>query len=62
MASCPGSRTDRNGSHCNGGLYRCKKCGNVGCDQGVKGRCSNQAFHNAKCLKCGAGGQKELLR
>ena len=33
MAGCPGKRTKRTGS-CLSSLYRCKKCGNVGCDQG----------------------------
>ena len=42
MASCPGKRGN---STCNGTLYRCKKCGNVGCDQSQLGKCTNQGFN-----------------
>ncbi len=61
MASCPGKRTNRN-TGCLSALYRCKKCGHVGCDQTTSGVCSNQAFRLGKCLKCGATGQKETFK
>jgi hypothetical protein len=53
MPSCPGRRT-KNNSSCNKTLYRCKKCGNVGCDYSNFGECTNQGFQSGKCLKCGA--------
>lgn len=56
MASCPGKRAKRTGIYVSM-LYRYKKCGNVGCDQGQPGDCSNQAFRLARCMKCGATGQ-----
>jgi hypothetical protein len=59
MASCPGKRDNHT---CSSILYRCKKCGNVGCDQGTMGKCTNQGFQSGKCLKCGAIGQKENFR
>lgn len=61
MASCPGKRIDRKGT-CLSTLYRCKKCGNVGCDQGQPGKCQNQGFKLGKCMKCGASGQKEMFK
>lgn len=57
MPFCPGKK--KNGSKCMNQLYRCKKCGNVGCDRPSDGECSNQGFKVGKCLKCGATGQKE---
>jgi hypothetical protein len=59
MASCPGKRDNHT---CNSTLYRCKKCGNVGCDQSQPGKCTNQGFRLGKCLKCGTSGQKETFR
>jgi len=56
---CPGKRDNHT---CNAQLYRCKSCGNVGCDHGQDGKCTNQAFKTGKCLKCGKSGQKELFR
>ena len=43
MATCPGKRV-KNNNPCNSSLYRCKKCGNVGCEQGDSSQCSNQGF------------------
>jgi len=59
MPSCPGKRDNHT---CNSTLYRCKKCGNVGCDQSQPGKCTNQGFRSGKCLKCGTSGQKETFR
>lgn len=61
MAACPGKKI-KSGTMCNSTLYRCKKCGNVGCDQGSQATCSNQGFKTGKCLKCGISGQKELFK
>lgn len=59
MATCTGTVTNWQGSHsCQAMLYRCEKCGNVGCEQQggepSKGGivCSNQAFKNGYCLRC----------
>ncbi len=38
MASCPGRKGN---SRCLSTLYRCKKCGNVGCDQSSEGNILN---------------------
>ena len=59
MASCPGKK---DGHACMSSMYKCKKCGNFGCDQSQDGKCSNQAFKVSKCLKCGAVGQKEVYK
>lgn len=60
MASCPGKKTKTNGI-CGGFLYRCKKCGNVGCDPGSRGLCTNQGFAGGVCMKCGTQGQKVIF-
>ena len=59
MAMCPGKKGT---SACNSTVYRCKACGNVGCDQGSQGKCTNQAFTVFKCMKCGKTGQKEMFK
>lgn len=56
--NCPGRR---NNIQCGMTLYRCKKCGNVGCAQAQRGKCTNQAFASSKCLRCGST-QKEIFR
>lgn len=58
MASCPGKRGS---STCSGIVYRCKKCGNVGCDRGRAGECTSQGFKSGRCTKCGAV-QKETVK
>lgn len=58
MATCHGKWSGPHGQ-CNSTLLRCKKCGNIGCNQR---ECSNRAFDGPKCLKCGAVGQYEPLR
>ena len=47
MAFCQGIR---NGSKCERAIYRCKKCGSVGC---VSEGCSSKNFDGYKCMKCG---------
>ena len=51
MASACRGR-DKGGSQCQATLYRCAKCGNVGC---TKAGCSNQGFRDGNCVKCGSG-------
>jgi len=54
MAGCPGRR---NNNYCNYPLWKCKKCGNVGCQE--KG-CPNQGFDEfGRCRRCGESGTKE---
>lgn len=43
--------TKKNNSSCTGSLYKCKKCGSVGCSNQD---CSNYNFHNGSCMKCGS--------
>ena len=63
MASCLGKRGTPSGTtKCGMMLYRCKKCGAVGCEQGTEGKCSNQTFKSGKCLKCGQVASKEVFR
>lgn len=65
MASCNGTFTNWQGSHeCGAPLYRCSKCGNIGCDQdGESNKCTNQAFKPAGyCRKCSALGTKEFFQ
>lgn len=59
MAGCPGK--NKRNTTCNGLLYRCKKCGGVGCDRGGD-ECTNQGFKSGKCKKCGAIAAKENVR
>jgi hypothetical protein len=59
MASCQGTR-DRH--YCGAHLYRCKNCGNVGCQQNQAGTCIIQGFSGlGKCLACGETGTREAL-
>lgn len=54
MAQCAG----KEGSvRCNRTLYRCKHCGNVGCDQASNASCPNQAFSSGRCVKYGKTGK-----
>jgi len=59
MAGCTGKKDAHT---CGCLLFKCKKCGNVGCDQGQDDKCSNQAFKGGKCVRCGAIGQKEMFK
>ena len=54
----------RPGHHipCNGTLYTCTACGNTGCRQTVKDRCTAQGFDVLfTCVKCGAVGKQEMV-
>ena len=51
MASCQGKR--RSTAICNGVVYRCENCTNVGCDQVEAGECSIQGFRSNACVMCG---------
>lgn len=52
LSICKGKRVKYNNSLCSKTLYRCKKCGNWGCDQTHQGECTNQGFVSGRCLKC----------
>jgi len=66
MASCQGQRkmshTSSTATTCYNALYKCKKCGNVGCSQTSPGLCTSQGFSGDKCLKCGAQSSKETFK
>ena len=51
MATCPGKK--KNGNLCAMTLYKCGKCGNVGCQFD---ECTNCAWesHGQRCSSCGA--------
>lgn len=45
---------------CNGTLYKCTACGQVGCRQSREDRCTHQGFNVLfGCVKCGAVGKQE---
>lgn len=49
----------RKGSGSHGGLvYRCTKCGSVGC---VDSGCTNRNFNGSRCMKCGKVGSPVRL-
>lgn len=49
MMTCGGMK-DNGKNKCNSIVYRCSKCGTVGCKtQG----CTNQKFNFGKCVVCG---------
>ena len=54
MATCPGKKGS---STCYSSVYKCGKCGSVGCS--VKG-CTNQNFESIKCLRCGQYDRKSV--
>jgi len=55
--NCNGTKKDSKGykSRCGAILYRCSKCGAVGCK--TTG-CENQRFNGGQCSKCGYVGSK----
>lgn len=54
MAICPGKTQ---GGNCGYMLYRCKGCGNVGCQNQ---KCSNCGFDSfQRCKKCGESKKEE---
>jgi len=59
MAKCQGEKQAN--IKCAAPLYRCKKCGNVGCSYGAKNYCTKQAFLNSSCLRCGTQSQLESI-
>jgi hypothetical protein len=63
MPSCYGRRlTMATKPRCDATIYRCKKCGQVGCDKPREGDCSNQLFANGRCLRCNSFSTREVLR
>jgi len=62
MASCYGRRRLTVGDTlCAGPLYRCTKCGHVGCEKPKVGDCTNQTFAVGRCLRCGANGTRQAF-
>lgn len=58
MASCPGRIQNQAGQH-GGNVYRCTKCGAVGCRDH---RCTNGKWSSGGgCLRCGAHGTMKLV-
>lgn len=57
MASCKGMDRAKKIS-CLRTLEKCNICGNIGCKNTD---CTNIAFHNGKCLKCG-GTRRSTVR
>ncbi len=56
MPICQGKRGDR-GLACFNALYRCLKCGNIGCEQPD---CTRKGFDSGKCIHCGSK-EKKLI-
>ncbi len=62
MATCKGKRLENPHGYCGGTLYKCGKCGSVGCGTTVCGKgCSNNGFNAGMCQKCGASGQAKPI-
>jgi hypothetical protein len=62
MATCKGKRPENPNGHCGGTLYKCGKCGSVGCGTTVSGKgCSNNGFKTGTCQKCGTPGQAKPI-
>jgi len=57
MATCPG-KYGSNNSYCGATVYKCTKCGAVGCS---KPGCSNQKFSGGRCLSCGSNGTSKSV-
>ncbi len=62
MASCRGTKTDsrdHRSTPCGTQLYRCNKCGSIGCSySGHTVTCTAQGFNGGACLKCKSAGGK----
>jgi DNA-directed RNA polymerase subunit RPC12/RpoP len=56
MPACPGIKSSTNSKCGTYSIYRCKKCGHVGC---ANNGCTNQAFSSYQCLRCGAPSSRE---
>lgn len=52
MAKCNGKFKSSSGG-CGYDLYKCGKCGNVGCTNAGNGGCSNLGWKGNVCSKCG---------
>ncbi|SEN70929.1 hypothetical protein SAMN05216325_1393 [Nitrosomonas marina] len=62
MARCLGTIVSNDNKRiCHHTLYRCKNCGNIGCDFNYVIGCSSQGFLNGKCIICGESGQIEVF-
>jgi len=62
MSTCQGTKTDardKRSGRCGGQLYRCGKCGHIGCSQsGTFWTCTNRGFNSGVCLKCNSASGK----
>ncbi|MDD2716572.1 MAG: hypothetical protein PHW04_11840 [Candidatus Wallbacteria bacterium] len=47
---CPGKR---DGHICGRTIYKCKYCGNIGCQKVDNRVCSSVQFQYSRCLRCG---------
>lgn len=62
MTICDGERVGGYAYPCNGHLYRCKACGNVGCRQMKDHACTKQGFSvTFTCYACGVMNQYEAI-
>lgn len=50
FSSCAGKR---NGNSCYHQLYRCSNCTKAGCETYGNIRCTNEGFHDGRCVSCG---------
>ena len=57
---CQGRLLRRIGT-CSAILFKCKKCGNTGCDRNQPGECDNQAFISGRCMVCGSSFNKQRI-
>ena len=59
MALCRGKREKSVPKDCNSMVYRCRKCGNLGCDSTPYNPCTQQGFDRGQCLRCGSSAGKD---
>lgn len=50
FSSCAGRK---NGNPCYSQLYRCSNCSKTGCATYGNTHCTNEGFHDGKCVSCG---------
>lgn len=50
FSSCAGKR---NGNSCYHQLYRCSNCTKAGCETYGNIHCTNEGFHDGRCVSCG---------
>lgn len=50
FSTCAGRR---NGNPCYHQLYRCSNCSKTGCETYGNTHCTNEGFHDGRCVSCG---------